>query len=93
MNMWYVYILRCKDGSFYTGSSNNVNNRLQQHNSGKASKYTRSRRPVTLLYIEQFATKVEALRREIKIKDFSTVNKKKLIEYGLGQRFPSALEA
>ena len=90
--MWYVYILRCNDGSFYTGSSNNVNNRLRQHNKGKASKYTKSRRPVALLYIEQFTTKAEALRREIEIKDFSTVNKKRLIKHGLGQRFPSPPE-
>jgi len=88
--MWHVYILQCNDGSFYAGVSTNVKNRLKRHNNGKASRYTRSRRPVELLYTEKFDTKSEALRREIEIKDFSLENKRRLIKFGLGQRFPSA---
>jgi len=88
--MWHVYILQCNDGSFYAGASTNVKNRLKRHNNGKASRYTRARRPVGLLYTEKFDTKSEALRREIEIKDFSLENKRRLIKFGLGQRFPSA---
>ena len=90
--MWCVYILQCNDGSLYTGITSDIKNRLERHNSGRASKYTRSRRPVKLLYKEQFTTKSEALRREIEINDFSIDNKKRLIKYGLGQRFPSAIK-
>jgi len=89
--MWYVYILRCNDNSLYTGMTIDVKKRLIRHNSGKASKYTRSRRPVELLYVEQFALKQEALSREIEIKDFSLENKQRLIKFGEGRRSPSAL--
>jgi putative endonuclease len=88
--MWYVYILRCKDGSFYTGISVDVEKRLERHNNSKGAKYTRARRPVELLYAEKFDTKIEAIKREIEIKSFSRENKIKLIKFGLGQRFPSA---
>jgi len=87
--IWYVYILRCNDDSFYTGISTNVGERLLRHNNGKGSKYTRSRRPVELAYMEKFQTKSQALKREIEIKKLSVENKKKLIKFGIGQRFPS----
>jgi putative endonuclease len=90
--MWHVYILLCKDSSFYTGICENINDRLKRHNSGRASKYTRSRRPVVLLYIEKCASKSRALRREAEIKDFSRESKKRLIKCGSGRRFPSALK-
>jgi predicted GIY-YIG superfamily endonuclease len=89
--MWHVYILHCSDGSLYTGVTTNVERRLHCHNKGRGSKYTRSRRPVELVYVENFTTKTEALRREIEIKDFSIDNKKQLIKHGLGQRFPRHL--
>ncbi|MFC1804248.1 GIY-YIG nuclease family protein [Candidatus Omnitrophota bacterium] len=88
--MWYVYILKCRDSSFYAGITNNIQRRLARHNSGKASKYTRARRPVKLLYVESFDSKDSALHREIEIKSFSRDNKNKLIKFGLGRRFPSA---
>ena len=90
--MWYVYILRCNDDSLYTGVTSNLENRLVRHNKGRASKYTRTRRPVQLLYAEKFDDKSSALSREIEIKDFSVENKRKLIQFGIGQRFPSAQE-
>ena len=89
--MWYTYILRCSDGSFYAGITTDVEKRLLCHNSGKASKYTRSRRPVELLYIEKLTTKSEAISREKEIKNFSVKNKRRLVKFGLGRRFPSAV--
>jgi len=65
---WIVYILRCSDGSFYTGATNGLERRLKEHNRGTASKYTRSRRPVTLMAVSIDMNKSEALRLEIKIK-------------------------
>ena len=65
---WRVYILCCADGSFYTGATNNLEKRLLDHNRGTASKYTRSRRPVTLLATSASMNKGEALRLEINIK-------------------------
>ena len=88
--MWYVYILRCNDSSLYTGISTDVVERLLRHNSGKGAKYTRFRKPVGLAYTEEFQNKSQALKREIEIKKLSTENKKKLIKFGLGHRFPSA---
>ncbi len=90
--MWNVYILHCSDGSFYIGISSGIKKRVLRHNAGKGSKYTRARRPVELLYTEEFVTKAEARNREIEIKKYSVENKKKLIIFGLGWRSPSALE-
>lgn len=72
---WIVYILRCADGSFYTGATNGLEKRLIGHNLGTASKYTRSRRPVTLLATSAEMDKGEALRLEIKIKKMPKINK------------------
>ncbi|MFO0800042.1 MAG: GIY-YIG nuclease family protein [Gemmataceae bacterium] len=65
---WWVYVLRCADGSLYTGISTDPDRRLTQHNAGTASKYTRSRRPVALVYREQRRGKSDALRRELALK-------------------------
>lgn len=65
---WLVYILRCSDGSFYTGATNCLEKRLMGHNRGTASKYTRSRRPVTLLATSVEMNKSGALRLEMKVK-------------------------
>ena len=64
MNENYTYILRCTDGTYYCGWTNNLDRRLKAHNEGKGAKYTRSRRPVALVYYEAFSTKEEAMRRE-----------------------------
>jgi putative endonuclease len=65
---WLVYILRCRDGSLYTGMTNDLAKRLKTHAAGKASRYTRSRLPVTLVYTEPHRSKSSALKREAAIK-------------------------
>ena len=77
---WQVYILRCRDNTLYTGITNNLEKRLQCHNHGTASRYTRSRRPVTLVYREAAADRSQASRREIEIKKLSHRKKITLIE-------------
>lgn len=72
---WIVYILRCSDGSFYTGTTNGLEKRLISHNRGIASKYTRSRRPVTLLSTSLEMSRSEALRLEMKIKKLPKTKK------------------
>ena len=76
---WFVYILRCKDETLYTGSTTDLARRLRTHNSGKGAKYTRSRLPVELAYWEEAADKSAAFRRECAIKKLSRGEKLKLI--------------
>lgn len=75
----YVYILRCSDGSYYTGWTNDLSKRLLSHNSGKGAKYTKSRLPVELIYFEKCADKSAALKREHAIKQLTHKEKEKLI--------------
>ncbi len=78
--MYYVYIIKCKDGTLYTGWTIDIEKRLEKHNQGKGSKYTRSRYPVILKYFEKFETKKEATQREYFIKKkLSREKKLKLI--------------
>lgn len=77
--MYYIYILKCKDGTYYTGYTNNIEKRVRIHNDKKGAKYTRGRTPVTLVYEESFATKAEALKREYMIKQMSRAEKEALI--------------
>lgn len=77
--MNYTYIVKCRDGSLYTGWTNDLEKRVGDHNSGKGAKYTKSRRPVELLYYEGFPTKNEAMGREYEIKQMSVKEKWKLI--------------
>jgi len=79
VNSWHVYIVECADGSLYTGISTDVDARVSQHNEGKGAKYTRSRAPVKLVYMEPAETKGEALRREIAIKKLTAKAKRKLL--------------
>ncbi|MFY9484731.1 MAG: GIY-YIG nuclease family protein [Patescibacteria group bacterium] len=72
---YYIYILRCGDGSLYTGWTSDVEKRLTQHSAGKGAKYTRSRLPVELVYSEKFLSKLKALRREREIKNLSHAQK------------------
>ena len=76
----YVYILRCADGTFYTGWTNDLPGRVQAHNNGIGGKYTRSRLPVELIYYEEYEDKREAQRREYAIKRLSREEKGRLIE-------------
>ncbi len=82
-NLFYVYILKCKDNSLYTGYTDSLDKRLKKHNDGKASKYTRSRLPVQMVYYEEHPDKSSAMKREIKIKSLSRENKIKLVEEAL----------
>ncbi|MDQ0340453.1 putative endonuclease [Caldalkalibacillus uzonensis] len=75
-----VYILRCRDGSLYTGYTNDLSRRLRAHREGKASKYTRSRLPVELVYYEQGESKSWALKREYEIKQLSRSAKEALLK-------------
>lgn len=75
----------------YTGISTNIEARIIAHNKGKGAIYTRSRRPVELLYTEEYDTKSKALVREIVIKSFSLENKRNLIQHGVGKAPPSTL--
>ena len=77
--MNYAYILRCGDGSLYTGWTNDLEKRLAAHSSGKGGRYTRSRLPVELVYHEAFETKEEAMSREWHIKKLSREEKLRLI--------------
>ncbi len=77
--MYYVYILECADGSFYTGITKNLESRLQAHNSGQGSRYTRGRLPVAYVYKEKSGNRSEASKREIEIKKYSRAKKLKLI--------------
>ncbi len=76
---WHLYILRCNDNTFYTGITNDVQRRLKMHNDGKASRYTRSRRPVILIYQERCRNKSSALKKECKVKFLSRKGKEEYI--------------
>jgi len=75
----YLYVVECKDGSYYTGYTNNLKRRIQMHNEGKGAKYTRSRRPVQLIYFECFETKQEAMRAEYYFKKLTREEKEQYI--------------
>ena len=77
--IWYVYILQCADGTLYTGITNDLDRRLKAHNAGTASKYTRVRRPVVMVYHEEIDTKGNALHRELQIKSMSRQQKMDLL--------------
>lgn len=79
----YTYIVRCKDDSLYCGWTNNLEKRMESHNAGTGAKYTKSRRPVELVYYETFETKEEAMSREYAIKQLTRAEKMKLIEGNL----------
>jgi predicted GIY-YIG superfamily endonuclease len=76
---WLVYLLRCSDGSLYTGITNDLPKRLKAHAAGKASKYTRSRLPVRLVYTEPRRSKSAALKRELAIKRLRRAEKERLV--------------
>jgi putative endonuclease len=78
--MNYTYIVRCRDGTLYTGWTNNLEKRIEAHNSGKGARYTKSRRPVKLVYYEEFETKEEAMSREYAIKHMKKNKKEMLLQ-------------
>ncbi len=77
--MPYVYMLRCRDGSLYTGIARDLERRLARHQSGKASRYTRARLPVTLVWSREVETWSEALREELRIKALPRPEKEELV--------------
>lgn len=73
--MWFVYVLLCSDGSFYTGSTNNLEKRFLEHKNGKGGRYTRSHQPIKIIYTEKLPTKSEALKKEAQLKSWSRAKK------------------
>lgn len=82
-SVWFVYMVRCNDGSIYTGISNDVGDRIKAHNSGEGAKYTASRSPVTLIFREKHLDKSSAFKREIQIKRWSKGRKEALSNSGI----------
>ena len=79
-NMHYIYIVECSDKTLYTGYTNDLDKRMKAHNQKKGAKYTRGRTPVILMYYEEFDNKIDAMKREAKIKKLRRAKKQKLIK-------------
>ena len=77
---WSLYILRCSDGTLYTGIAVDVRSRLEAHRSGKGAKYTRGRRPLEVVYTEECGSHSDALKREIAVKRLTRLEKEALIK-------------
>ncbi len=77
---WYLYILRCKDGSLYTGITTNLDVRVKKHNEGKGAKYTAGRRPVKIVYSEACENEAAARKREVEVKTWPKFRKEKLVK-------------
>lgn len=77
--MFYVYFLECRDGSFYCGYTNDLDKRVKNHNKGIGSKYTKKRRPVRLIYSEEYETRASAMKREYALKQLTRKQKEELI--------------
>lgn len=80
--MYFFYIVRCSDNSLYSGQTNNIENRIKEHNSSnsRSAKYTKIRRPVQLVYFEKFETLREAMRREWQVKKWTKAKKEALVK-------------
>lgn len=76
---YYVYVLLCKDGSFYTGYTGDLSSRIGRHTKGYGARYTRMRKPEKLVYVEEFESRCEAMRREREIKGLSHDQKQDLV--------------
>ncbi len=79
---YFVYLARCSDFSLYVGSCGDIKAREVKHNKGEGAQYTKQRRPVKIIYFEEFSTLVEARRREAQIKGWTRIKKENLIKYG-----------
>lgn len=84
--MWYLYILLCQDGSLYTGITVDVEKRFNAHQTGKGGAFTRSHKPIKIVYTEEFINRSTALKREIEIKKFSHIQKEELIREGISKK-------
>ena len=78
--MHYTYMLKCNDNTYYIGYTNDLEKRLQAHNDGKGAKYTRGRRPVELVYYEEYEDKSTAMRREWEMKQLSRKQKETMLQ-------------
>ena len=78
---YYVYILRCKDGSYYTGYAKDVKRRVEQHRNGQGARYTRMHEPEKIVYVEKYDNRSEAMKREREIKSFSHSKKQQLVNF------------
>lgn len=76
---FFCYLVRCADGSFYTGWTTDPERRVKEHNAGRGARYTRAHRPVELVYVEELPDRSSALKREAQIKTYSHKRKEKLI--------------
>lgn len=83
---WYLYIVQCKDETFYTGITDNLERRILEHNLGKGAKYTRGRGPITLCYYKEMACKSDALKEEYRIKHLSRSEKAALCARFVSER-------
>ena len=81
--MWFVYILFCEDGTLYTGVTNNLEKRFADHKAGKGAKYTRSHKPLKIIYSEDLTDRSAALKREREIKSYTKIQKIKLLNLDL----------
>ncbi|WP_144704880.1 GIY-YIG nuclease family protein [Fictibacillus phosphorivorans] len=81
-NTHYLYILECKDGSYYTGYTNDLEKRFKKHEEGKGAKYTRGRGPLKLVFQQAFPTKQEAMRMEFAVKKLNRAQKERMIKEG-----------
>ena len=82
--MWFVYILRCSNGSLYVGETDDVAQRVADHSRGRGGAYTAKHRPVQLVYVEQLANRAACLKRERQIKGWTRAKKEALIAQDLG---------
>lgn len=79
---YFVYLLLCDDGSYYTGYTNNVASRFERHKKGYGARYTRLRRPEKVVHVEEFRTRGAAIRRELQIKSLNHKEKQELVSSG-----------
>ena len=82
---YYVYILRCSDGSYYTGYAKRLRHRLEEHKKGQGARYTRTHKPEKIVYDEEFDSRSEAMKREREIKSFSRSQKERLVSAPLAE--------
>jgi putative endonuclease len=83
---YYCYMVECVDGTYYTGWSKDPQRRMKVHNQGRGARYTRTRRPVKLVYVEEVVDHASALRRELEIKTYSRERKSRLVQAWSGKQ-------
>ena len=85
--MWFVYIVQCKDNSFYTGLTNDIQKRIRLHNDGQGARHTKLYGPVKLRYYEEFEERFVAMKREKEVKQWPRERRERLLKFGLGKKF------